>query len=98
MYVFLGTYRHDTDNILTDLSCMYEQKDTYIYRHHTDMSVLDTDMSVLHTDKSECACICLNVYVSDSLIDSIVFVLSLYDVCISGTETCILSVSCQYYT
>ena len=85
-----------TDNILTDLSCMYEQKDTYIYRHHTDMSVLDTYMSVLHTDKSECAYICLNVYVSDSLMDSILFVLSLYDVCISGTETCISSVSCLY--
>jgi cysteine sulfinate desulfinase/cysteine desulfurase-like protein len=87
-----------TDNIVTVLSCMYEQKDTYTYRHHTDMSVSDTYMSVLHKDKSECVYICLNVYVSDSHMDSIVFVLSLYDVCISGTETCILSVSCQYYT
>ena len=60
------------------------------------MSVLDTYMSVLHTDKSECACICLNVYVFDSPINSIVLVLSLYDVCISGTDTCILSVSCLY--
>ncbi len=87
-----------TDNIVTVLSCMYEQKDTYTYRHHTDMSVSDTYMSVLHTDKSVCAYICLNVYVSDSPMDSIVFVLSLYDVCISGTEACIVSVSCQYYT
>jgi hypothetical protein len=86
-----------TDNILIDLSCMYEQKDTYTYRHQTYMSVLDTYISVLHTDKSECAYICLNVYVSDSTMDCIVFVLSLYDVCISGTDTCILSVSCQYY-
>ncbi len=34
-----------TDNIVTVLSCMYEQKDTYTYRHHTDMSVSDTYMS-----------------------------------------------------
>jgi hypothetical protein len=53
-------------------------------------------MSVLDTDKSECACICLNVYVSDYPMNSIMFVLSLYDVCISGTDTCILSVSCLY--
>jgi hypothetical protein len=72
-----------TDNILNDLSCMYEQKDTYTYRHHTDMSVLDTYMSVLHTNKSECVCICLNVYVSESHMNIILFVLSLYDVCIS---------------
>ena len=71
-----------TDNILTDLSYMYEQKDTYIYIHHTDMSVLDTYMSVFFTDKSECACICVNVFVSDSEMTSILFVLSLYHVCI----------------
>jgi hypothetical protein len=53
-------------------------------------------MSVLHIDKSECACICLNVYVSDSPMTSIVFVLSLYDVCISGKDTCILSILCLY--
>ncbi len=82
---------------------MYVQKDTYTYIHHTDMSVLDTYMSVSNTDKTECACICLNVYVCDSPRNSIVFVLSLYDVCILRKDTslyihvCILHVSCLYF-
>jgi hypothetical protein len=81
---------------------MYVQKDTYTYIHHTDMSVLDTYMSVFNTDKTECACICLNVYVCDFHRDSIVFLLSLYDVCFFGIDTskyihaCILNVSCLY--
>ncbi len=58
---------------------MYEQKDNYTYIHHTDMSVLDTYMSVSNTDKSECACICLNVLVCDSPMNSMMFVLCLYD-------------------
>jgi hypothetical protein len=41
-----------TDNILIDLSCMYEQKDTYTYRHHTDMSVLDTYMYYIQTNQN----------------------------------------------
>ncbi len=76
-----------TDNIVTDLSCMYVQKDTCTYIHHTDMFVLDRYMSVSHTDKTECACICLNVYVCDFHRNSIVFVLSLYSVCILGIDT-----------
>ena len=66
---------------------MYVQKDTYKYKHHTDMFVFDTYMSVCNTDNTECACICLNVYVCDSPRNSIVFVLNLYDVCILGLDT-----------
>ena len=58
---------------------MYVQKNTYKYKHHTDMFVFDTYMSVCNTDNTECACICLNVYVCDSPRNSIVFVLNLYD-------------------
>ncbi len=88
---------------------MYVQKDTYTYKHHTDMSVLNTYMSVFNTDMSECACICLNVYVCDSPRNSIVFVLNLYGVCILGLDTssyihvcicmypvCIFHVFCMY--
>ncbi len=85
-YVSLSTY-----NIVTDISCMYVQKDTYTYWHHTDMFVLDRYMSVSNTDKTECACICLNVHVCDFYRNSIVFVLSLYDICI-------LLVSCLYFS
>ena len=86
---------------------MYVQKDTYKYKHHTDMFVLDTYMSVSNTDNTECACICLDVYVCDFDRNSIVFVSSLYDDCILGIDTsthihvcicmydvCILSVLC----
>ena len=66
---------------------MYVQKDTYTYIHHTDMSVLNTYMSVFNTDMSECACICLNVYVFYFLWDSIVFLLSLYVVCFFAIDT-----------
>jgi hypothetical protein len=88
---------------------MYVQKDTYKYKHHTDMFVFDTYMSVCNTDNTECACICLNVYVCDSPRNSIVFVLNLYDVCILGLDTssyihvcicmylvCIFHVFCMY--
>ena len=86
---------------------MYVQKDTYTYKHHTDMSVLNTYMSVFNTDMSECACICLNVYVFYFHWDSIVFLLSLYVVCFFAIDTstyihvwicmydvCIVSVFC----
>ena len=86
---------------------MYVQKNTYTYIHHTDMSVFDTYMSVSNTDKTECACICMNVYVCGFHRNSIAFLLSLYDVCIFGIDTstyihvwicmydvCILSLFC----
>jgi hypothetical protein len=66
---------------------MYVQKNTYTYIHHTDTSVLDTYMSVSNTDKTEYACICLNVYVWGFHWNSIVFVLSLYVVCIFVIDT-----------
>jgi hypothetical protein len=53
-----------------------------------------------HTHKIKQLLCCLyvpkNTYVSHFPMNSILFVLSLHDVCIYGTDTCILSVSCLY--